>query len=286
MPQSIAEAFANLGKTPRDAVRVVQAISDPPATQAEFRSWKQALSPADESDSLERLALRYAMDDFAPQVDALPVHPAVKDLIRKEFLTFRKPPAAAGPALLVGTDPFIAACKIATLRRFPAGPMDWLISGVPKSWIGKMPPAEVPAALWYILKRFGGFRPAFYIHIATAPRNRSLVLEKEVRKAYYRMAKSLELQPAMKGIVCAGWFHDPAALRDAPHLKALNEPYLQHGGRLVTTVGEATPESGFLKHNPERRKAYEEGKQRIRLTLAMWPRSAAIAWAARHPELE
>jgi hypothetical protein len=100
------------------------------------------------------------------------------------------------------------------------------------------------------------------------------------------MARSLMLQPEMKGILCSAWFHDPAALRDAPHLAALNEPYLQYGGRILTSVGEAKEDSGFLKFNPERRKLYEEGKLRIDLTLAMWPRAAAIRWAEQHPELD
>jgi hypothetical protein len=164
--------------------------------------------------------------------------------------------------------------------------MDWVISGMPRSWFRKMPPADIPRVLSYIAFQFKGVKPAFYLHLANPPRNRALVLAKEVRRAYYRMARSLELQPDMKGIMCAAWFHDPAALREAPHLAALNEPYLQHGGRIITTVGLATPESGFLKHNPERRRLYENGQLRIHLGLAMWPRKAALAWAAEHSELE
>ena len=122
--------------------------------------------------------------------------------------------------------------------------------------------------------------------LAYPPRNRALVIEKEVRRAYYRMARSLMLQPEMKGILTSAWFHDPAALKEAPHLAALNEPYLHHGGRIVTSVGDAGEDSGFLKYNPERRKLYEQGKLRIQLTLAMWPRAAAIRWAEAHPELD
>lgn len=272
-----------LGKSAADCARVARAVSDAPETHAEVLDWKRELGLGAESDAVEREILAGAAGASVPEVAGLRVHESVKALILKEFGVFQKPGKAV---CLAGTDPFTAACKIATLRRFPAGPMDWVISGVPRGWFAKMPPGDIPSALWYIYRRFGGLRPAFYIHIATAPRNRSLVIEKEVRRAYYRMAKSLILQPEMKGILCGAWFHDPAALRGAPHLAALNEPYLEHGGRIVTTVGEADPDSGFLKHNPERRKAYEEGKQRIRLTLAMWPRGAAIDWANQHPELE
>jgi len=75
-------------------------------------------------------------------------------------------------------------------------------------------------------------------------------------------------------------------LRDTPHLAALNDPYLQHGGRILTTLGVAPPDSGFLDYNPERRKLYETGRFKPRITLAMWPRAAAIGWAAQHSEME
>lgn len=138
---------------------------------------------------------------------------------------------------------------------------------------------RVSKTLLYVTTQFGGFKPAFYVHLAPAPRNRALVIPKEVRKAYYRMAKSLELQPEMKGILCASWFHDQDVVREIPHLAPLNEPYLEHGGCIVTTRGPAAADSGFLQHNSERQKLYESGKFRPRLTLAMWPRKAALAWA-------
>jgi hypothetical protein len=279
----MAEALARMGKRPEDCVALLGGVTDARSSQAEVFAWKDALRA--EGDALERLLLTYATSAANARVEALPVHAGVKTILRKEFQNYAKPPGA-GPTLAAGTDPFVVACKIATLRRFPAGPIDWVISGLPRSWFTKMPCRDVPRAMRYAALEFGGLRPAFYVHVAPAPRNRSLVIEKEVRKAYYRMAQSLALQPEAKGILCAGWFHDPQALREAPHLAALNEPYLAHGGRVITTIGPAPENSGFLDHNPERRKRYESGEFRPRLTLAMWPRTAAVAWARAHPELD
>ena len=282
----VAAALEKLGKTPLDCVRAAQAITYATPNQSEIQQWKRDLLEAGcdtQNDWLERVIVSYAALDSLPRIDDLRVHPAVKMLIRKECKSFASP---ARQPIVVGTDAFITAIYIATLRRFPAGPIDWVISGLPRSFFLRMPLAGIPKALWYSLVHFGGFKPAFYVHLAYPPRNRGLVIEKEVRRAYYRMARSLMLQPEMKGILCSAWFHDPAALRDAPHLAALNEPYLQYGGRILTSVGEAKEDSGFLKFNPERRKLYEEGKLRIDLTLAMWPRAAAIRWAEQHPELD
>ena len=284
----VADALRHLGKTPDDCIALVRTVKDSRVSQAEVFSWKQDLQNAGvtpEGDAFERVLLTYAVRESTPKIESLPVHQGVKALMLKEFQAYSKPPGPV-PPLLVGADPFVSACKIASLRRFIAGPIDWVISGMPRSWIPKIPRSRAAQSLLYIATQFGGLKPAFYLHIGPAPRNRSLVIPKEVRKAYYRIARSLELQPRMKGILCASWFHDPEVLRETPHLAPLNEPYLEHGGRIVATLGPAPPDSGFLDQNPERRKLYESGKFRPRLTLAMWPRTAAIRWAQQHQELE
>ena len=86
--------------------------------------------------------------------------------------------------------------------------------------------------------------------------------------------------------MCATWLHDPVAMDMYPYLAALNEPYLKHGGRLVTNVGPAPVESGFLKFNSARREQYERGELKLKSVLAMWPRQAAIAWAEQNRNLE
>jgi hypothetical protein len=285
---AVADALRNLGKTPADCIELVGQVRDSRESQADLFLWKEALRTTGagvEGDALERLVLNYAVQESLAKVESLPVHTGVKTLMQKEFQTYLKPPGA-GPQLPMGTDPFVTAGKIASLRRFVAGPCDWVVSGFPRSWLARMPFRQIPHSLLYITTRFGGFKPAFYVHLAPAPRNRGLIIPKEVRKAYYRMAKSLELQPEMRGILCSSWFHDPGVFRDAPHLAPLNEPYLEHGGRIVTTLGPAAADSGFLDHNPERRKLYESGQFKPRLGLAMWPRTEAIRWANQHPELE
>ena len=284
----VASGLRELGKTVSDCAAVVRAVTDSRVSQAEVFSWKETLRQRGitvEGDAVERLLLACAIQDSGPGLELLPVHHSVKALMRKEFLAYLKV-AGRSSQLLAGTDPFVSACKIASLRRFVAGALDWVISGLPRSWFFKMALRTMPQALWYIASEFGGFRPAFYIHLGPSPRNRSLVIPKEVRKAYYRIAKSLELQPEIKGILCASWFHDQQVLRNTPHLAPLNEPYLNHGGRFVATLGPAPADSGFLEHNHERQELYENGQFRPLLTLAMWPRKAAIAWAQRQPELD
>jgi|SRR5579864_336157 len=285
---SLADALWNQGKTPADCAAIIRAVQESRISQApvfalkeSFRSFETELYP----DAVERLLLACAVHESTLKIDSLLIHASVKALIHNEFRAYLTPPGS-GLRLIAGTNLFVVASKIATLRRFPAGPMDWVVSGIPRSWILKMPIMQAAAALRCILKWFGGFKPAFYVHLAPPPRNRALVIPKEVRKAYYRMAKSLERQPEMKGIVCAAWFHDQDVLRETPHLYPLNEPYIEHGGRIVVRLGPAPADSGFLQYNPERRKLYESGRLQPNITLALWPRMSALLWAEQHPELE
>lgn len=280
---AVAERLWALGKGSAECVNIVRSVTDGEDSQQAVFSLKERLQL--EGDALERVLLTYAIREFEPKLDSLPVHARVIPIMRKEFQAYQKAPGPI-PRLLAGTDPFVTACKIATGRRFTAGPMDWVISGVPRSWLTQMTWRKVPGVLRYLTVECGGLRPMFYIHLAPAPRNRALVIPAEVHRAYYRMARSLQAQPEIKAIACAAWFHDPEVVRRTPHLAPLNAPYLEWGGRILASIGEAPPDSGFLDYSPERRRLYESRELRPQATLAVWPRRAAITWAEQHPELD
>jgi hypothetical protein len=288
----VAEAILRLGKAASECAALIACVTESTKTYTPILDLKKRLRATGiecESDSFERVLLGYAARESEGKIDALPVPQSVRDLIRKQFHYLTQPPGLGGPALTVDgeeNDPFIAASKVCTLRRFPAGPIDWVVSGLPRSWLLKMPPWDVPKVLKFVFQEFGGIKPAFYVHIAHPPRNRSLIIQKEVRKAYFRMAQALILQPEIKGIMCATWLHDPAAIEMYPHLAPLNEPYLNLGGKLITNLGSGRLESGFMKYNSERRDLYERGKVSFKSVLAMWPRKAAIEWAQQNTTLQ
>jgi hypothetical protein len=186
--------------------------------------------------------------------------------------------------MAAGSYHFNRAAKIATLRRFPAGPMEWELSGIPRSYFLQ---AAFPASLRFlsfVIFHLGGRAPCFFMHVAPSPRDRALSVPKEVLRAYYRMARSMKLQPAVRALLAHAWFHDPAAVRDYPHLEALNRPYIDHGG-LITLLGPAPPSSGVLQRNAQRSADYLAGRVQYKYGFAIWPRDAAIGWADAHPEL-
>ena len=242
---------------------------------------KAQLGMAAEDDSLERLMIRLRAEDALGQIDGLPVHPFVKKSLESDIqalLTVKE-------RLTAGTYNFARAAKLVTLRRFPAGPMEWEVSGIPRSWLLRTGFADFFRMLAFVTTRMGGFQACFFMHVAPKPRSLALVLEKEVMRAYYRMARSLALQPGVRGIVASAWFHDPQAVADNPHLEALSRPYTQNGGAIVLLekVGET---SGVLEGNPKRRMLFEQGLLSYRNGLALWPRAEALAWAEAHPEYD
>jgi hypothetical protein len=233
-----------------------------------------------EGDEVERLLLWSAAQQALPKVAGLPVERSVRDRLEQDLRQLHEMREPAP----VGSYHFGRAAKLATLRRFPAGPMEWEISGAPRSCFLK---AKFPANLrlaWFVAFRLGGRAPCFFMHVAPRPRNRGLRVAKEVERSYYRIARSLQLQPAMRGLLAQAWFHDPAAVRDNPHLEVLNRPYREHGG-LITLLETAAPTSGVLEGNSQRSADYLAGKVQYRYGFAIWPRDAAIAWADAHPEL-
>ena len=233
-----------------------------------------------EGDEVERLLLWYAARQALPRVPCLPVDKSVRGRLDQDLRQLH----AMNVSMAAGSYHFDRAAKMATLRRFPAGSMEWELSGIPRSYFLE---AAFPANLRFlafVIFRVRGLKPCFFMHLAPAPRNRALSIPKEVLRAYYRMVRSMQLQPEVCALLAHAWFHDPAAVRDYPHLEVLNRPYVNHGG-LITVLGPAPPSSGVLEGNAQRREDYMAGRIQYRDGFAIWPRDAAIRWADDHPEL-
>jgi hypothetical protein len=276
--QKTADLLRGSGISPEQASRLLVGVTEHQGTHEPIRRLKAAVDVED--DSVERVLLWHAARQCLRNVPGLPVAGGVKRLLDKELAGL----PAANVSYQTGSYMFTWAARIVTLRRFPAGVMDWEISGLPRSWFFKVPLPRLPKLL-SVVAQVRGVQPYFFMHVAPKPRSRALVVEKEVMRAYYRMARSLEFQPAMKAIIASAWFYDPAALKDNQHLEYLHRPFRDHGG-FMTTMGPAPAESGVAEGNAKRRQQYEAGELHYRIGLAIWPRRAALAWAAAHPELD
>lgn len=278
--ERVDQALRRAGRSAEnEAWGLLECVNEEEASVAALRKLKADVRiPTDE---LERVLLWYATQQALNRTTALPVVSSVRTRLEQDL--FNLP--ATGNSLEVCSYAFNRAAKLATLRRFPAGPMEWEVSGIPRSYFLQ---AKFPAnvrLLTFAVLRLRGLGPCFFMHVAPAPRNRALSIPKEVLRSYYRIIRSLELQPEIRGLLAHAWFHDPAAVRDSPQLEVLNRPYLDHGG-LITLLAPAPPSSGVVVGSAQRRADYEAGRIQYHYGFAVWPRAAALRWAHDHKELD
>ena len=284
----INDVFERLGYSPAQCAELLQDVRESPETLVPIQRLKEQVHRAGhrlQNDSFERALLAYAAHETFLRIDNLPVYEPVKSLIREEIQFYTSLANDAKNPMKIGSYLFGLACKIVSLRRFPSGPMDWEVSGFPRSWLVRLRKRELPRVLRFLFLDMGGLAPMFFMHVARKPKNRSLIIEREVLRSYYRMARSLELQPTIKGILASAWFHDPAAVARYPHLSWLSRPYLESGG-LIAVAGLAPADSGFAEHSLERQEQFARGEVQFRMGIAMWPRRNALEWARGHPELQ
>ena len=232
--------------------------------------------------ALERVMILQTAGDALRNLPALAVSDAVKRLFCEEFEYVAHPSRAIGLDAAKGS--FVALCQLATFRRFPAGQFHWDVSGIPRSWLIEAKGRDRLRLFYWIAAKLRGFRPLFFSHLNANRANRWVLTEREANRSYYRMAESMALQPAIKGLVTCSWLHSPDTFAASPHLAWLNRTFLDNGG-LVVVLGPADPDSGVLTRSPERQKLYEAGRFKPTMGLVVWPRADVLAWAGRHPEL-
>lgn len=272
-----------LARMPADGWRgVVEATAASRPAAAEWEAMRAACADAGisaESRALERWLLLQAGLPNLPRVAALPLHDEVKGLLYDEFCFVAQPHRRWVAVLDPAHSGFRSMCKLLRLERFPAGQLHWEVSGYPRSQLLKAPPAELPRVLRFVALEMRGLRPYFVTHLATRWAVPFTMTEKEDARACYRIARSMALQPGVRGYMSGSWLNDPELPRVAPHL-AWRLDKVRHGA-LLTTAGPAPESSGFLEGSAERRRLYESGAWRPKFGVILWPRRQMLAWADR-----
>ncbi|HLI63945.1 MAG TPA: hypothetical protein VKV05_11130 [Terriglobales bacterium] len=225
-------------------------------------------------------AARAALDG----VEELRVAPSVKGLILQDFADFASPPPRWAGMFDPATVRYQEMVKIVTFQRFPAGQYHWEVSAFPRRLIMQAGPRDgfrLAQCLW----NAGGRRPMWEVHVNDRRPNPVMLTPKGAYRSYYRIASSLPYQPEVKGLMECAWLYSAAVARVSPHLAWLRSTFEENGG-VFAEIGPAPPESGFLVGDPKRRELYERGEFRPTLTVVIWPRTAVLDWARRHPEFD
>jgi hypothetical protein len=121
-------------------------------------------------------------------------------------------------------------------------------------------------------------------HINYCRPSQSIMVKGQTLRSLWKIAKTLEMNPDIKGLSCIAWFLSAEAGMAFPHLAWMRSIYTDEGVYLVD-IEAAPSDSGLLIGNEQRKKLYESGEFNPRRTLLIWPRDEMLNWAARHPEL-
>ena len=216
-----------------------------------------------------------------PLLRSLPVHESVK---RQFCVTCRR--IATRPQSFPGqfdyrTVAFHELARIVSLRSFHAGQNSFNIMAMPRTWLLRVHPFALPGLLREIVFGMGGIGPIVTPHVNYWRENTGLLLEEENERAFWRIAKTIEMQPAIKGLMTKSWLNCREVASASPHLAFVREFYLNNGAYLVD-MNIAPLESGFGIGNTTRLSLYNQGKFRPRETLVLWRRADILDWARRY----
>lgn len=228
--------------------------------------------------SIERFAILQAYIVSFPMIESLQVH----DSVKHEYLVTCRQIAAGsrdfGDQFNLGTDAFEELARIVTLRRFHAGQDSFDIMVLPRTWLLRAHPLALPGLVREIALRLRGFEPIVMPHINYWRANRRLIFKQENERSLWRIAKTVEMQPRIKGLASMTWLNCKATGEVSPHLRFVRQFCLDNGGYVVD-LNVAPVGSGFMIGDARRKSLYEEGKFRPREALVLWPRDAMLRWA-------
>lgn len=127
--------------------------------------------------------------------------------------------------------------------------------------------------IYFILKY--GRKPYYRTHLHT-PTLDCFSAEGWI-ESYLQIAKMLEADESVKGLIRTSWYFDPSIKKISPHLSYLQELPLNNGAKLFH-VG--LDKSGCaLKTSKVRRELNNQGIYTPINYLLVWPRAAIIRWA-------
>ncbi len=231
----------------------------------------------------ERLILLQAALQSLDRLHAERLDLSTQALICKQYEFFAAPQQEWVHRFDSSGYPYRAYARIGLLQRFPAGRLDWEVSGIPRSWIPKLRMKELPKVLATIAFELRGRSPVVYTHVSYNQSRFQTFAEKEVRLSYLRVVRSLALRPELRAIVTDSWLYSKETQRVSPHLAWTTRLFEENGG-IVVDIGMASPDSGFLVGNAERQKLFSTGDYRPTRTAVIWPRRAALEWLAEQPD--
>ena len=235
--------------------------------------------------NLELYAVLQAYLVALPQLHALPVHESVKRQFCMACRRIASNPDSYPRQFGYRTDAFHELARIVSHRSFHAGQISFNIMAMPRTWLLRAHPLALPGLLREIVFGVGGFGPLVTPHVNYWRANPGLLFDKENERAFWRIAKTIEMQPEIKGLTALSWLNCREVATASPHLAFVREFYLDNGAYLVD-MNVAPLDSGFRLGNETRQSLYNQGKFRPRETLVLWRRAHILDWARKYESVQ
>jgi hypothetical protein len=274
---------------PRDALGWFELLSMYPeqARSVEvIRQMKAALPAASihAGASVERYALLQAFSVGATKIGTKPVACSVKRRFALTCKEIAEKQRQWDPFYDESSVHFYEGAQLAALQRYPAGSAVFgFYPRLPYSWALKVRPTQLPGLVRQIAIAMGGVGPYVSPHINNGRPSKIILTKSQTLRSIWRIAKTLEMNPQIKGLCCMSWFFSAATGRVFPHLAWLRSMYIDEGAYVVELWPERDVAS-LAVGSDLRKKLYEDGKFNPRRSLVIWPRYEILAWASRHLE--
>jgi hypothetical protein len=285
---------------PELALRLSPALASPEKCFQLLRGLPYERASVDEMRELRAAAVRSDIGGTAHMVERFVVLQAylvsfrrlrslpVDESVHRQFLgTCRalvSTPHQPDKRLAQEGDAFAELAQIVTLRRFHAGQLSFDVMKIPRAWLLKVHPLDLPGLLREIVSGFG-LGPVAMPHLCYWRPNPMFVLRREQERALWRIAKSMERDAQIQGFVSSSWLYSTTVSEVSPHLAWLRNFFVNHGAYIID-AGPAVEGAGFLVGSASRREFYSQGTFQPRETLVLWRRSDIIAWASARAEFE
>jgi hypothetical protein len=278
-----------LPSVPKDAEGCFELLCGIPYDQTRVVALRRLRADAE----LAGLCSPYAVERFVvlqaylvalSRLRSLPVDESVNRQFCATCRQLASPLPARESRLAQDSDAFAELAQIVTLRRFHAGQLSFDIASMPRAWLLRVHPLELPGLIREIVSGIGGLGPVVMPHINYWRANPMFIFKGEQERALWRITKSIEHESRIKGLITCSWLYSIATGECSPHLVWIRDFYVDHNA-YVLDLGSAPVDSGFLVGSEIRRRLYAEGKFHPRETLVLWRRADMLAWANSHPEL-
>ncbi len=251
---------------------------------ARIKKAAEAADPTLPAETIERYALLQTFLITLPRLSTMPIADSARSLFHTlctEIATGQRRWTAHFDEL---SEAYAELVMMATLRYFFAGELSFEIGKVARAWLAKTHPLDLPQLVTELIDKYEGFGPFIRPHICRWRQNSFCLQRAEYERSLWVIAKTVEMQPEIKGLLTDSWLYSTEVGETSPHLAWLREFYARRGAFIIE-MEPADPNAGFLVGSNRRRRLYAEKKFHPRQTIILWSRTEMLKWATAHPEL-